>query len=168
MLGERRLVNWGLRWPALTADAASETGAFGAGLAQGSGVTRQNQRTTDELPGGPRPVRAWRMPTMVRFADVCGPIFAASRCAPIFAARRQADGRPRSLQGGQYGEGGIRTLVPGDPDNRFSRPGRDILEVANLQGVPVGVGGAGSCVGKRRSGVPSARYDPHVTTVVPT
>jgi hypothetical protein len=52
--------------------------------------------------GGPRPVRVWRMPTMVSFTDVCGPIFAASR---------RADGRPRALQGGQYGEGGIRTLV---------------------------------------------------------
>jgi hypothetical protein len=62
---------------------------------------------------------------MVSFTDVCGPIFAASR---------RADGRPRALQGGQYREGGIRTLVPGDPDNRFSRPAHDAEMARGVRG----------------------------------
>ena len=117
MLRERRLVNWGLPWPALTRRCGFGNRRIGepGSLRALEQRARIRGRPTSS-PGGPRPVRVWRMPTMVSFTDVCGPIFAASR---------RADGRPRALQGGQYREGGIRTLVPGDPDNRFSRPAHD-------------------------------------------
>jgi len=100
MLRERRLVTTLARADPpmrLRKPAHSEPGSLRA-LEQRA---RMRGRPTSS-PGGPRPVRVWRMPTMVSFTDVCGPIFAASR---------RADGRPRALQGGQYGEGGIRTLV---------------------------------------------------------